>query len=71
MKGPIVGSDLSGREAQILPLIADGWTDARIAEMLGISVDTVKSLVKRLYVRLGAHNRANAVDVGWRRGLLR
>ncbi len=70
MKVPTLGSALSPREAQILPLIADGRTDDEVAAQLGVAVATVKTLVKRLFRRLGARSRAHAVHLGWQRGML-
>lgn len=67
---PTLGSDLSPREAQILSLIAEGTSNAGIGLVLGVSEDTVKTLVKRLYRRLGARDRAHAVHLGHVRGLL-
>lgn len=61
---------VSVRELEVLRLVADGLSNEAIAHRLGVSVDTVKSHTVRLYRRLGARDRANAVDVGWRRGLL-
>jgi DNA-binding NarL/FixJ family response regulator len=53
-----------------LELIADGYTNAEIAAELWLSVDAVKSRVKRIFRELGAEGRAHAVAIGWQRGLL-
>ena len=52
--------ELSDRESEVLALIAQGYTNARIADELYLSVETVKTYVKRLYAKLDVHNRAQA-----------
>lgn len=52
--------DLSDRESEVLALIAQGMTNAQIAGELYLSVETVKTYVKRLYAKLDVHNRAQA-----------
>jgi DNA-binding NarL/FixJ family response regulator len=61
---------LSERQQQILTLMAQGATNRAIAEVLGLSVDTVKHHTSLIYRRLGARNRAAAVHHGQRLGLL-
>ena len=55
---PVV--ELSDRESEVLALIALGLTNAEIADELYLSIETVKTYVKRLYAKLGVHNRAQA-----------
>ncbi len=52
--------DLSDRESEVLALIARGLTNAQIADELYLSIETVKTYVKRLYAKLDVHNRAQA-----------
>jgi DNA-binding NarL/FixJ family response regulator len=52
--------ELSDRESEVLALIAQGLTNAAIARELYLSVETVKTYVKRLYAKLDVHNRAQA-----------
>jgi DNA-binding NarL/FixJ family response regulator len=52
--------DLSDRESEVLALIARGLTNPEIADELFLSVETVKTYVKRLYAKLDVHNRAQA-----------
>jgi DNA-binding NarL/FixJ family response regulator len=61
---------LSDVQAQVLQLIAQGLPNREIGRALGISEDTVKTHTGRLYRKLGAHDRANAVLLGSRRGLI-
>jgi two-component system nitrate/nitrite response regulator NarL len=62
---------LSGRERQLLELGAAGLTTTDIASALCLSPNTVKTYWQRLYEKLGASDRANAVAEAMRRGLLR
>ncbi len=61
---------LSVRQREILGLISSGYSTAEIAIRTGITEDTVKSHVKRIFDRLGARNRAHAVTRGFQLGLL-
>ena len=61
---------LSARELEILQLIADGLENEAIARELYISTETVKSHVRRILQKLGAHSRTYAVAVGLRRSLV-
>ncbi|WP_211323410.1 response regulator transcription factor [Amycolatopsis palatopharyngis] len=61
---------LSPRRQQVLELLATGATNPQIALALGLSVDTVKTHVKVLLRRLEVVSRAEAVAVGYQRGLL-
>jgi two-component system nitrate/nitrite response regulator NarL len=64
------GPTLSGREREILKLIAEGGTIPAIAKMLFLAPSTVKTHVQRLYEKLGVKDRAAAVAEAMRRGLL-
>lgn len=61
---------LSGREREVLRLIADGHSNKQIAQTLGITERTVKFHVTSVRNKLGAENRAQAVALAARRGLL-
>ena len=61
---------LSEREREVLSLIAAGSTNREIAEQLYLSPHTVKEHTSALYRKLGARNRAEAVQLGQRIGLL-
>ena len=61
---------LTDREREILRLIADGKSLPEIAKQLFIGVTTVKTHVQHLYEKLGVSDRAAAVAVAMRRGLL-
>ena len=51
---------LSGRETEVLALLADGLTDREIADALVISPRTVESHVGAILRKLGVRNRAEA-----------
>src|SRR5918996_356706 len=57
-------SQLSKREIEILQLMADGLENDAIARELYISTETVKTHVRRILQKLGAHSRTYAVAVG-------
>jgi DNA-binding NarL/FixJ family response regulator len=62
---------LTNREAQILQGMADGRSTDGIAELLGISVMTVRTHIKSLMAKLGVHSRLEAVAMGVRAGFIR
>ncbi|WP_280276700.1 MFS transporter [Nocardia wallacei] len=59
---------LSPREQQILPLVAAGMTNSRIASALGLSTETVKAALPLMFRKLGVGDRTGAVVQGLRRG---
>jgi DNA-binding NarL/FixJ family response regulator len=61
---------LSPREREVLDLIAAGSTNREIAEQLYLSPHTIKEHTSALYRKLGARNRAEAVQLAQRIGLL-
>jgi DNA-binding NarL/FixJ family response regulator len=68
--GTAAGRPLSRREAEVLRLIADGLANQAIADALTVSVETVRTHIKSLLRKLSARDRAHAVAVGFRIGLL-
>jgi DNA-binding NarL/FixJ family response regulator len=61
---------LSTREHDVLLLLADGANAAAIGQQLYMSESTVKSHIARIYQKLGAQNRAQALVTAMRIGLL-
>jgi DNA-binding NarL/FixJ family response regulator len=61
---------LSGREREVLALLAEGLPNKVIAPRLGISEHTVKAHVAAVFEKLGAGTRAEAVVTAARLGLL-
>jgi DNA-binding NarL/FixJ family response regulator len=62
---------LTDREREILGLIAEGATNREIAEAIFLSPHTIKEHTSTLYRKLGARNRADAVQRAQRLGLHR
>jgi DNA-binding CsgD family transcriptional regulator len=58
---------LTRREMAVLELVAQGRTNERIGEALGLSPLTVKKHVERMCVKLDVLNRAALVAVAWQR----
>jgi DNA-binding NarL/FixJ family response regulator len=61
---------LSMRELEVLERVARGWPSKRIATDLGLSEATVKFHLGVIYARLDAGNRAEAISIAARRGLI-
>jgi pimeloyl-ACP methyl ester carboxylesterase/DNA-binding CsgD family transcriptional regulator len=61
--------DLSGREMEILALLASGSSNARIAQALTISTRTVERHIGNIYLKIGAHNRAEATAYAFRHAI--
>ena len=62
---------LSPREREVLQLLADGLGVAQISRRLFISESTTKTHISKLYEKLGAGNRAQALMTALKLGLLR
>lgn len=65
------GPKLSPREHEVLLLLADGLGVAQISRRLFISESTTKTHISKLYEKLGAGNRAQALMTALRLGLLK
>lgn len=63
--------NLTGRETDVLQLLAEGCCNKSIARKLGIGVGTVKTHVKGVMSKLDATARTHAVVVATQRGLIR
>lgn len=61
---------LSKREREILQKVADGSTTRQVASELGISPHTVKTHLERIFEKLGANDRAQAVAIAIRTGIV-
>ncbi len=63
-------NDLTEREREVLGLLADGLSNAAIAERLFVSVHTVRNHIANLSAKLGAHSKLEALSIAVRDGLL-
>ncbi len=66
----VADDELSFREIEVLRLIAGGNSNKVIADQLKIGESTVKSHVTNILAKLSAHDRAHAVTIGLKRGLI-
>ncbi|MBB3050831.1 DNA-binding NarL/FixJ family response regulator [Prauserella isguenensis] len=62
---------LSGRETEVLGLVADGLSNHEISKRLFLSQATVKSHLVHIYDKLGVESRTSAVAAAQSRGLIR
>ena len=69
-RGSAESNRLSEREHEVLLLLADGLGSGAIGSELYMSESTVKSHIGRIYQKLGATNRAQALVTAMRVGLL-
>jgi DNA-binding NarL/FixJ family response regulator len=60
---------LSHREHEVLMLLRDGYSVPEVAKELYVSLSTAKTYVARLYQKLGANNRAQALMTAVARGV--
>ncbi len=66
-----VGAELTGREREVLELLADGKSNAAIAAELVLSRHTVRNHVQNVLTKLAAHSKLEAVAIATREGLVR
>jgi DNA-binding NarL/FixJ family response regulator len=62
--------DLTPRELEVLQHVSDGNRNRDIAQLLGISEETVKVHVKHVMDKLGAKDRTQAISIAVRRGMI-
>ncbi|HEU4413502.1 MAG TPA: response regulator transcription factor [Candidatus Angelobacter sp.] len=66
----VADDDLTPREIEVLRLIASGNSNKLIADQLSIGEATVKSHVTNILSKLAANDRAHAVTIGLKRGII-
>jgi len=62
--------EFSPREQSVLALLAQGYSYAKLAEELGISVNTVRNNIRSIYEKLHVHTRSEAVSKAIRKRLI-
>ncbi len=63
-------AELTGREREVLRLMAQGWSNRQIADALYLAEGTVKNHVSNVLLKLGAKDRTRAVLLALQGGLL-
>ncbi|MCX7683409.1 MAG: response regulator transcription factor [Anaerolineae bacterium] len=67
---PAAAAVLSARECEVLALVVEGCSNRRIAEELGIALNTVKNHIRSILSKLGVRNRAQAAAYAITHGLI-
>jgi DNA-binding NarL/FixJ family response regulator len=68
--GKALADELTERELEVLRLVAQGLSNREIATALSVSLETVKSHIKRTYAKTGVRDRAQAVIRAYEGGLV-
>lgn len=68
---PLLASGISSRELEVLTVLCEGKSNREIAEVLHISPLTVKTHLQSIFHKLGAADRAQAVAIALRTGLVK
>lgn len=69
-RGQASSTDLTDREREVLSLLAEGLSNAAIAERMTVSVHTVRNHLANLSAKLGAHSKLEALSIAIREGLV-
>ena len=63
-------ASLTGREIQVLQLVASGCANKAISARLDINEETTKTHIRNILAKLGARDRTHAVSLGLKRGII-
>ena len=66
---PNPSSNLSKREEVVLDFVTRGFNQSEVAERLQVSVNTVRTYIRRIYVKLGVRTRSDAIIAARQLGL--
>lgn len=55
--------DLTQRECDVMRLLSKGYTQKRIAQDLGLSINSVQTYAKSLYRKMDVHSRQDLIDL--------
>ncbi|WP_231973307.1 LuxR C-terminal-related transcriptional regulator [Variovorax sp. HW608] len=69
--GKFATEHLSRSEIRVLELLAEGYSNTAMTEILLVSNSTVRTHLRNIYTKLDCHNRIQAVAIGRRSGLIR
>jgi DNA-binding CsgD family transcriptional regulator len=61
--------ELTPRETEVLHRIAAGQSTSTMASEMNVTTETLRSYVKNVLVKLGAHNRVEAIALAGRYGI--
>ncbi|MFI6507686.1 response regulator [Streptosporangium sp. NPDC050855] len=64
------GQVLSERETQVIRFVARGYTNQQIADELFLSVETVRTYLRRMFAKLGVNDRTHLAVLAYEAGLL-
>jgi DNA-binding NarL/FixJ family response regulator len=73
VRDPIVDlriQTLTRRERELLGLLANGWSNRRIAQECRLSLHTVRTQVQNILVKLGVHSKLEAAAFAFQHGLV-
>ncbi len=60
---PLPLSELTAREREVLKLLCENMSHKEIAMAFGLSIETVKSHLQRIYIKLGVSTKAEAMRI--------
>lgn len=66
-----IAENLNQREREILNLLANGLTNADIAEKVHLAEGTVRNYVSAIFAKLDVSDRTQAAAIAWRHGLVK